>query len=320
MSTSTLDRLLDDDLATDPVTDAGLTNHRPMALIALAAIGADDARLESFSSAYGSRLLPCSARFAASHARLLAEMERDGIEAVLDRDLAALVAGLGGAAFHGLIRLGYGIEHGRAADVAGGLAYLTDVTQPVSSGIGTSNPACDLPELLDRLRGDPSLGRRAFNSVGFSARFAEVASDTRFAEHLSALSADSCNLASLASTTLRLYRATGDFFALHTVTATHAARLVVGSLGDEGPAVGLVQGLCGAVAAAYVVIGTPDVTNLPALPQEPIPDWAHIGRAALGSDDPHVLKMVHTCRQEQAAWGGLDYQVAAAEISGSVHP
>lgn len=106
MSRTVLDRLLDEDLATDPETRAGLSNHRPMALVALTALGADDARLASVSAGYDSQLVPCREHIATSVDRFAHAIRQDGISAVLDRELPALVDGVGGAAFHGLIRLG----------------------------------------------------------------------------------------------------------------------------------------------------------------------------------------------------------------------
>jgi len=315
MSYSVLDRLLDEDLEADPVTGRGLSNHRPMALIALSSLGADDAHLASFAASYGSRLVPRRAEIAESISELTLAIERDGVVAVLDRVLPQVALGTGGAAFHGLIRLGYGLEHGRASDVAGGLAYLLDVSQPVLRSPRASGGLRDLSGLLIGLGDDPRLRERRFVSSGFSARFAEVAADPHFLEHLARLDGDTVSLASTASAALALYRSTGDFFALHTVTSTHAARLVAQHVSDDSLVRALTEGHAAALAVAYVVIGAPPVTSRPA---SDAPPWIEIVAATLHSTDEHVLKMVHTCREEQAAWGGLDYQATAAEVCGLV--
>lgn len=196
--------------------------------------------------------------------------------------------------------------------MAGGLAYSVASTQPVGSAPPHPDAANDMIEVLARLRRDPALGRRRFVSSGFSARFAEVAADPGFLGHLAGQTAETCDLGALASTAHALYRSSGDFFALHTMTATHAARLVAEHLSDEGVKAALTVGLTRAVAVAYVVIGAPELTVQPYVGAPPA--WDAIVAVARESDDPHVLKMVHTCRSEQAAWGDSDYQHTAATV------
>lgn len=57
MGSEALDQLLDDDLAEhDPVMLGHLSNHLPMALIALHAMGADDTCLREYANNYRSKL------------------------------------------------------------------------------------------------------------------------------------------------------------------------------------------------------------------------------------------------------------------------
>src|ERR1700734_2181537 len=51
-----LQRLLDEELATDPTTVRGLTNHLPMALVAKERLGADADELVRFAAMYSSRI------------------------------------------------------------------------------------------------------------------------------------------------------------------------------------------------------------------------------------------------------------------------
>ena len=312
MTEQVLARLLDEDRTTDPVTFDGLTNHRPMALVALVSLGADGERLSAFATAYGTRLVPCRASVSATTARFLGDLDRLGLESVLDAAMTKLADGVGGAAFHGLIRLGYGIEHGRHADIAAGLAYLEDTAQPIERSGAHTGSTGDLATVLGEIRDDPRLRGRGFTGSGFSAKFSEVAVDAVFLEHLDRLSGPALSPAQVAAVALALYCSTGDFFALHTLTATHAARLVAETLDSEVEAL-LFSGLARAVAAAYVVIGTPVIASS-AFVGTP-PGWADIERAALRSDDPHVLKMVHSCRAEQAVWGDVAYQWTAAGVA-----
>ena len=54
--TPALQQLLDAEAGFAPDYGGGLANHRPMALHALARLGADDARLEAFARHYEPRL------------------------------------------------------------------------------------------------------------------------------------------------------------------------------------------------------------------------------------------------------------------------
>ena len=53
-----LQRLLDDELAAEPTTVRGLTNHLPMALVAKAKLGADETELLRFATKYATRMAP----------------------------------------------------------------------------------------------------------------------------------------------------------------------------------------------------------------------------------------------------------------------
>ncbi|MBM3662826.1 MAG: questin oxidase family protein [Actinobacteria bacterium] len=334
VTTGTLDRLLDEDLTTDPVTAGGLTNHRPMTLIALDALGADDRRLEQFSKGYASRLAPrrpptgtavtvstlgsalgTGERFGDLVAYFGKEVDSAGVDATLGRHLGILLDGVGGAAFHGLIRLGYALEHGRDRDVAAGLAYLADSAQFVQVPPVTGGGGLGAAGLLAALRDHPRLRDRTFGATGFAHCFAEVAADPDFVELAARVEVDEHSLAELARLTHQLYRATGDFFELHTMTGTHAARLVLARTPTSERAGSLVAALVRAVGAAYVVIGTLAVDTVDDGASPPR-GWPEISEALVASDDPHVIKLGYTCRQEEQAWSDSGYRATAAAVAG----
>lgn len=128
MSGPLFDRL-DDGLRHAPEYRGGLSNHLPMALVALDAMGADGQRLCAFASDYARRLGPrrpgdpIDDAFEAAFARRLDAIGRDGVDAVLREALPRLIPGVGAAAFHGLIRTAYGVIAGHAGEIAAGLAY-----------------------------------------------------------------------------------------------------------------------------------------------------------------------------------------------------
>jgi hypothetical protein len=53
-----LQRFLDDELAAEPTTIGGLTNHLAMALVAKANLGADEAKLRRFTVKCATRIAP----------------------------------------------------------------------------------------------------------------------------------------------------------------------------------------------------------------------------------------------------------------------
>lgn len=316
MTTAVLHRLLAADLDFDPVSEAGLTNHLPMLLIALERLGADDQHLHERFDRYRSRLvdrresrqpidvaaldqsLGTGKRYADLFAVFRDEIDHHAVPATLGRHLPRLLDGLGGAAFHGLIRLAYALDNGRPVDVAAGLAYLADVMQPVPAGPRLADGrSCDPVELLNELAAHPHLSRWTFEASGFQSRFAEVAADPDLGAILGRIAPT--DLSSVADAGHTLFRSTGDFFALHVMTATHATRIVVGHLSAPEDRQRAIQSLVRSIATAYVVIGTPGLADPPS--DTSPSDWREIAAAAIRSDDEHVVKLAYTCREQAAA-------------------
>ena len=143
----------------------GLSNHLPMALAALKRLGADDARLAAFAARYSQRLRPAPApaewpagepwraRLGQTNAwpayrhLFLHWLVTESADAVLQQTMPTLMAGCGGAAFHGLIRTAYAVQSGHGQELADALAYwacrwLDLGAPPPSSGTGTrADPA-----------------------------------------------------------------------------------------------------------------------------------------------------------------------------------
>ncbi|HEX3578497.1 MAG TPA: questin oxidase family protein, partial [Thermoanaerobaculia bacterium] len=218
---------------------AGFFNHLPMALLALERLGGDDARLRQFAAFYEKRLrlqtlgepLPNDdwrkARGKRRYESALAakfdeEVRTRGSIALLHDVVPHLAAGLASEAFHGAIRTAYAVDSGDDVDVAGALAAWV---------------TC-----FSELRG--AAGEKRFASAADA--FAAIAADDRFAAPIEGRSIDGrlakvnalaafddyrssiANLAlsDLAMIAARIFIATGDFVALHLVTACHATRVL----------------------------------------------------------------------------------------------
>lgn len=331
-SGAALGALLDDELRYDATTTRGLSNHLPMALLALHRLGATDERLESFASAYRRRLrivgdtepigsfdawLASRGRtgsYAAARAYFGARIDADGADATLRAHLPQLVDGLGGAAFHGVIRLAYGIESGCDARIAAGLAYLGEVHMPLGPrGLGptvTDDPIEALAVVASRseLVGGEPMGRIAdeMNAVARHGAFDGV---------IDLLSITSETPAKLTAAATALYAATDDFTALHAVTASHAIHVVGAYVEDT-------EAMCAfwfqAMAAAYATIGAPRLTNATdavANRLDAPATWAAIAAAAVGSDDEHVIKLAYSAAAlDQVASDPLLPAVAARTV------
>ena len=149
-----------------PETSGGLTFHLPMELVALRDAGASPATIDQRKN---DRLLDAQVegladpplyrwavgRYGETAQRLIAGNDPAAVRAV-----EPLAEGLAGAAFHGLIRLGYGAWQHDASEVARGLGYLRTRRQVLASPLRIPDIAelgAKTPETSDTdkaLRGD----------------------------------------------------------------------------------------------------------------------------------------------------------------------
>lgn len=288
--------LLDAGARHDAEYASGLSNHRPMALVALARLGASDERLAAFDARYSARLQPMppaeplpagdpwrgrlgEPRAWPVYRSLFAEwLAHEGAD-MLPQVLAGLMAGCGAAAFHGLIRTAYAIHAGHGPEIADALAYWACRWLPLD---GTP-PGADLGLIFQAMQ-------RAAAAPGFAAAVAEVRVDDQTPQRLAREAA-------------RLYAATGDFTVLHLVTSAHALRVLLPFVDEPRVAIA-------AYARAYVAARRAAAVK-PGRVATALP-WAVLVEAALASDDEHLIKLVDSCKEEEAAHGGPDWQRAAS--------
>ena len=312
----TLSELLDEGAAFDAEYAGGLSNHLPMALLALARLGATEARLNAFAQSYSSRLQPAPphAIWPAGDAWASRLGERvawpeyrslfgdwllhEHASEVLRQTLPLLMQGCGAAAFHGLIRTAYALQSTRRQELADALAYWAcrwlDLGTAGSGGNGCTGGTVREPEaVLRRLHATASDAGLIFQRMQAAAR------EPHFQAVVATLVVHESTLAQLALLAAQAYAASGNFTALHLVTSAHATRLLLPCLDDPLPAL---AGYWRAFAAAVCASGmTADTAPAP----KPKP-WPELVAAAVASDDDHVIKLVDSCREEQRACGGGD--------------
>ena len=308
--------LLDAGAAHDAEYAGGLSNHLPMALVALKRLGADDAQLQAFAEAHASRLEPApphegwpageawATRLGRREAwpvyrdLFMQWLDNEGAGDVLRQVLPLLMRGCGAAAFHGLIRTAYAAQAAHRQELADGLAYWAcrwlDLGE--SRAVGrTPDPA----RLLPRLPVPGGAQRLIFE------RMQAAAALPAFAPTVAQLRVDVGTLERLSTLAAGLYARSGNFTALHLVTSAHALRVLLPFI--EGPV---------PVLRAYWRAFAAGVAGSNAEPEElpPLLEWPRIVEFALASSDDHVIKLVDACREETEAYGGDAWRRAASRL------
>jgi len=300
---------------------ASLSNHLPMALVALARLGADDERLAQFEARYAQRLhaAPPIEPWPAGDAwkpplgdprawpryrALFREwIDDEGAPAVLAQVLPTLMHGVGSAAFHGPIRAAYALAADHAGALTDALAYWAsrwfECGQALANGEEV-DPASVLAafDFAHELPAVPLIAQR----------MAAAAAHPRFASRVARLHVElHGTLPRLAQLAAERYAAGADFTVLHLVTSAHAMHVLLPWLDEDDRLAALVY-YASAFAAAWAALPPRDAP-LPAAPALP---WPEIVARALASDDDHAIKMVDSCRELEAAFGGVVWRVAAS--------
>ena len=292
---------------------AGFFNHLPMALLALERLGGDDARVREFASFYAKRLRLQAAgeslpnddwraalgqrRYeSALAAKFDGEVRTRGSIALLREIVPHLTTGLASEAFHGAIRVAYAVDSGDDVDVAPALAsWVTGFSVLAGGGETRFASAADaFAAIADDDRFATTIEGRSID-----ARLGKVNALPAFADYRSSI--EHVALPDLAMIAARIFIATGDFAALHLVTACHAVRVLQPFLLPT-----VLDVLANAMLAAYVAIGRPPLATTI------IDDNSDLASRAAKSDDDHDLKLVYCCLQEEAHYNSGLHRTAAA--------
>lgn len=320
--------------AFDAEYHGGLSNHLPMALVALHRLGASDARLNLFAGRYATRLEPAPApdawpagdawqgRFGQREAwpayrQLFAEwLTHEDAGSVLQAALPPLLAGCGGAAFHGLIRCAYAVrmgqvtgqvtgqEAGHATELADALAYLACRHLPLAT-LATKAGTLDVAEVLASLPATHS------DAPLITRRMRAMAAAPMFAATVARLRIDVGTLPALAHHAAELYARTDNFVALHLVTSAHALRVLLPFIDEPLAAVR-------DYAVAYAAAHAAATAMTGAMPR--LLPWKTIIERAIASDDEHVIKLVDSCIEQKAIYSGKVWREAASRAVTSAAP
>lgn len=314
-----LHRTLDAFADCDPEYDDGLSNHLPMALAALHRLGASPQRLDRYALGFRHRLraAPAAQRWPAgdpwagrlgeraawpAYRDLFAQwLTHEPAGEVLEAVLPRLVQGCAGAAFHGMIRSAYALQTGQRRELADALAYWASCWLRCGPPASEAGREADPAEVLRRLPlpPQPVPGRLIVDRV------AVVAAWPGFAAASACLRIDGRTLERLAHGSATLYAASGNFTVLHLLTSAHAMRVLLPLIDEPLPAL---AAYWQAFAAAWAASGARDRGTVP------LHTWTRIVDAAIASDDDHAAKLVDSCREQQAAYGGEVWRLAASRV------
>lgn len=302
---------------------ASLSNHLPMALTALARLGADDERLATFSTHYAPRLRdappiePWSAgdpwrdrlgdpRAWPTYRALFRDwLSYEGAEPMLAQVLPVLMQGVGAAAFHGAIRTAHGLAAQHSGELADALAYWACRWFRCGASVG----AGDVADPADVLA--PLEAIEVPEQPLIAQSMALAAADPRVASALARLHVDRhTTLPRLAQLAAERDAAQGGFTTLHLVTSAHALRELLRFIDadDQGDAL---ANYALAYGAAWATLGPASAS--PAAALELLP-WPELVARAVESDDEHVIKLVDSCREQERAYGGAVWARAASRV------
>jgi questin oxidase-like protein len=328
MTKPALERLLDDNARFD-VSARGTFNHLPMALVALSRIGASEERLiEYFRWWEENRALPrrdsgqqinrndwqrCigeAQMFDALAACFRGWIVDRGSAEVINTVFPRISGGVAASAFHGLIRLAYGIEADHVGEIAEGLATIGSRYADLGVQVGRAAPSTSVETALARM--EEALGGADFPGDSIIGKMRAAAAESRFTAAFSRPPIGPALLEDLARASIGLYWQASNLTTLHMVTAGHAARVLFGRFPQLASS-DAIAALWVAACAAYAAVGAPHLTELP-LPAE-IPPWQRIFADAIISNDDHVIKMTYTCHCESARYENPRYRAAAARLA-----
>ncbi len=309
-----------------------LANHLSMAAIALDRLGAAPETVDGFAQSYRSRhsLVPLrppretaplaledlfGRRDREAEARLFfeAEITARGRDWVLRTYLPLFLPGLSASAFHPMIRTAYALETGDDAELGVALAFWA-----VSFGdLGRSQPSQrnELPwrAALAELS---LVGRPIYEAMPkldlIFQRLEHIAQDKGFSRTVDQVVIT--RLDALAEMSLALLAGSGDFTALHALTASHAFRVISPWIDDTQPAL---DAHWRALAAAYISIGAPEPPSpkdLEMLRQAAPDHWQDLAEAAIASKDDHQIKLLYSAQEEAEAYGDAPLYRAALAV------
>ncbi|WP_085905246.1 questin oxidase family protein [Kiloniella majae] len=306
------------------------SNHSPMASFALKRLGGSEQQLQDFKS--GSlRYLERN-----SSERTVVEIADDNFETLLGKrqnylgyfayfkkhvgigktlpKLDLLAKGVSASAFHALIRTSYGIDAQDVSEVAAGLAYWADshlvvVPDDTAENFLSNDTVEDLGAEILTKKLDGELEPLPSNEAIFGQMRINAEDKIRQPYVLRAFNVTDLSLGQLRQLSLTVFLHTNNFTALHTVTASHAARLVLPYIDDQAT---FLRQLCSGVIAAILTIPNDDFTANDCSHKYKKLTVEELKKRGASATDSHDIKFVYSCLEEYRHYGDVRYLDAAS--------
>jgi Questin oxidase-like len=321
MNNALLATLLDRAQHFAPEYRGDLSNHLPMALVALDALGADAARMGAFFTIASGKLEPAPApaaacndwlamrgdlkAFAALRALFAQVIAANGRDDALRQTLPSLIDGVGAAAFHGLLRTASAVVAQHDDELASGLAHWACWHLPIAP--------VDVP-LADRVNDVSTwLTAMATQAIDWRSeaglitqRMQAFAKTPAYQNGADRLAVHDETLRRLAAQALAIYLRSKNFTVLHLITSAHALRRLLPWFDEPLVAV---RHYAHAYAAGVAASGVDSAAPLIDVAVLPWPDALQTGAR---SNDEHVIKLAYACYEEWRLTGDAGYQRAAS--------
>lgn len=289
----------------------GLTNHLPMVIIALYKMGASDDRAREYSKWYienrkVDKLKRSNItideenwldhlgkhRYELEYRDFFKEtLDETGMEKLLEIYLNRLLDGLAAAAFHGIIRVSYGLEINNHSEIINGLAYLAITYQPIILKVGLSYSTIEAR--FETLSQNQHFRSKKFDGRSIFARVDEVVKDQLFYDTVTKVKVDDESLAKIRRSVINLYAKTRNFTVLHLVTSTHAMRTIVNYCTDIEKTI---QNFWISLQVAYLSTNCVQL-NIDEKIEVDF-SWDQILKLAITKRNDHTIKFVYTCYSE----------------------
>lgn len=279
--------------AAEPPGGGAYASHLPMALHALAELGASEAQLHNFLAAQKAqpRRIPWPALDAAEQ-ELRHRLTHQGAAAVMAELLPGRLAHAGAVAFHGLIRSAHAWQSGHTGELALALAWWQQRDQPLPSP--EPGPLLELDVWWAALLRLPK--PESMPQDWISQRMLAWSATAGFAKLAPNLALRPDTLQQLASKALQAYASSGNFTLLHLVTASRALQVLGPLLPAEATTQALRDFTQHAAAGLLASRWNGELRTL-----APAKDWPELLMAACAATNDHTIKLAHAARHWQQA-------------------
>jgi len=290
-----------------------LANHLPMVLYSLKYLGIEDEKLDFFANNYiektkiveikESKVLILEENFHKYLGKRLyyceyidffeKEIERLGIEKVVEKYLEQLAYGISCEAFHPLIRLSFALEYKNSEEVIRSLAYLAN--SYYSFKVEKLRENFNIDEIAKSLENSKFF--KELNHQGnIQDKMIRVKNQSELKDVIYRLPKNieiEKALELISAMTIELYLKTENFTLLHGVTSCQALKVVLPYIKDK---FSLLNSYFIGVQIAYLSTNCVEVSNY----QNDIDNltWEEIKEKVIKEDDSHTIKLVYSSLKE----------------------